>query len=495
MKKLIAGGTCALLVLAGCGTRADDAEIQAGAGGGTVSLSQQSIDELRAATGVAATGPTGAAPGAVTAPSGTTTTTTGGAAAAVPGTTAGTAPAASSGGATTANGKGGGTNPAAASGGGATTATTSCKGAGAPVNIGQVGTFSGVTGPAWAGGRTAMAVWVKDVNARGGVACHPVVLHFADDGGDPARAAALVQDQVKNGVVAFVGGHDDLSIAGFKQGVETAKVPAVGGDAIAIEWNQSPYLFPQGAGILDQIFGLMKQNVDAGAKKLGLLYCVEVAACSVANKAINSDGLAGKAGASVVYSSAISLTQTDFTAQCQSAKNAGADQLGLAMDGSSMARVARSCAAVGYKPLLGGIGGTISPGQAEDPNLRAFTLSTASPTAPWTIFDTPGLKAYKAAMNTYAPGEKDSGSSVQMWTAGKLFEAAVAKLGAAAQTKPLTAAMIVDGLHQIKNDNLGGLTGPLTFPNGPAPSSGCFFYEKLTTQGWTAPRGTKPVCR
>jgi branched-chain amino acid transport system substrate-binding protein len=490
MKKLLVLGTCGALLLAGCGTRADDAEIQAGAGGGTVSLSQQSIDELRAATGGAAAN-TGAALSA--APSGTTPTTpTGGATA--PGTTTGTAPAASSGGATTATTTKGGTNPAATSGGKATTASTGCTSSGAPVNIGQVGTFSGVTGPAWAGGRASLAVWAKDVNARGGVACHPVVLHFADDGGDPARAASLVQEQVKNGTVAFVGGHDDLSIAGFKQGIETAKVPAVGGDAIAIEWNQSPYLFPQGAGIIDQIFGLMKQNVDAGAKKLGLLYCVEVAACAVANKAINQDGLAAKAGAQVVYNSAISLTQTDFTAQCQSAKNAGAEQLALGMDGSSMARVARSCAAVGYRPLFGGIGGTISPGQAEDPTLRQFTLSTATPTAPWTVFDNPGLKAYKAALDTYAPGEEPSGSSVQMWTAGKLFEAAVAKLGEAAKSKPLTAQMIIDGLHKIKNETLGGLTGPLTFPEGPAPSSGCVFYEKLTDKGWTAPRGSKPVC-
>lgn len=496
MRRLLTIGTCGLLLLAGCGTRADDAQIAAGAGGGSVSLTQQSIDQLEAATvGAGATSAAGAGTGSVTAPPRTAPTSTGSASATVPGATGGTAPAAGTGGATTANGKGGGTQPAAAAGGETTTKPATCAAAGTPVNIGQVGTFSGVTGPAWAGGRTSLTVWAKDVNARGGVACHPVVLHFADDSGDPAQAAALVQDQVKNGTIAFVGGHDDLSIAGFKQGIETAKVPAIGGDLIAIEWNQSPYLFPQGAGILDQIFGLMKQNVDAGHTKLGLLYCVEIAACSVANKAINSDGLAAKAGANVVYNSAISLTQTDFTAQCQSAKNAGADQLGLAMDGSSMARVARSCAAVGYRPALGGIGGTISPGQAEDPNLRAFGLSTASGTAPWTVFDTPGLRAYKAAMETYAPGEADSGSSVQIWTAGKLFEAAVAKLGDAAASRPLTAAMIIDGLHRISHETLGGLTGPLSFLNGPTPSNGCFFYEKLTDAGWTAPRGSKPECR
>ena len=27
-----------------------------------------------------------------------------------------------------------------------------------------------------------------------------------------------------------------------------------------------------------------------------------------------------------------------------------------------------------------------------------------------------------------------------------------------------------------------------------APSSGCLFYELLTPQGWTAPRGSKQIC-
>nr|MBA3742331.1 hypothetical protein [Sporichthya sp.] len=48
------------LLLTGCGTRADDAEIRAGAGdSGKVTLSQESLDKLRAATAGS-----GAVPGA-----------------------------------------------------------------------------------------------------------------------------------------------------------------------------------------------------------------------------------------------------------------------------------------------------------------------------------------------------------------------------------------------------------------------------------------------
>jgi branched-chain amino acid transport system substrate-binding protein len=327
------------------------------------------------------------------------------------------------------------------------------------------------------------------------LACHPVQLFFGDDGGDPARAAALVaQFSRDDHVIAFTGGHDDFTMAGFKQGLETAKVPAVGGEVIAPEWyGTSAYLFPQGASIDDQVIGLIKQAVGLGKTKVGLFYCVEVKVCTYLNQ--QAATLAKAAGAQIVYSSAISLTQTDFTAQCQSAKSAGADVLALGMDGTAMARVARSCKAIGYQPLLTGVGGTLSPGQAKDPTLREFNLATSSGNAPWTESSTPGLKAYQEAIARYAPGEETSGSSVQMWAGAKLLEAAVAQLGSAAVTETLTPALVLTGLHKIQNETLGGLSGPLTFGSGLPKSNGCVFFELLTPKGWSAPQGAKPICR
>src|SRR6201999_2070678 len=63
-----------------------------------------------------------------------------------------------------------------------------CLGQLDPVAIGQVGTFSGFLGPIIGPARTALAAWAMDVNAHGGLACHPVVVYSADDGGDPAPA-------------------------------------------------------------------------------------------------------------------------------------------------------------------------------------------------------------------------------------------------------------------------------------------------------------------
>ena len=490
--------TVGLLLLSACGTRASDTQIAAEAGGSPTTLSPAVLNQIKEAAAAGAASALGSAGGAAAAgPAAAAPAPASGGVAPAAGTATGTgaagAPAAGAPGAATKAGNNNKVTSQSAAAPAAGSAAT-CTKPGTPVNVGQVGTFSGVTGPAWTNGRTAVAVWAKDINARGGLACHPVQIFFGDDGGDPARAAALVGQLSKDDhVVAFVGGHLDLSIAGFLQAIETAKVPAVGGDLIAQEWyGQSAYMFPQGASFDDQAIGIMKQNLAAGKTKVGLLYCVEVRACTYANK--QSATLAKAAGVQIVYTSAISLTQTDFTAQCQSAKNAGADQLLLGMDGTAMARVARSCAAINYKPILGGFGGTISPGQATDPTLRQFNLATTSGTAPWTETSTPGLKAYHDALAQFAPGEQTSGSSVQMWTAAKLLEAAVNQLGPAAVNETLTPALVMQGLHKIRNESLGGLTTGLTFTSGLPKSTGCVFRELLTTAGWSAPGGVKPFC-
>ena len=475
---LVAGS----LLLAGCGTRADEAEIRAGAGtAGTVTLTQESLDQLRAAAAGGGTVPTTGVP-AVDLPTGVVEPGS-----VVPGT--GSAPAAP-----------GTTNPGRAVPGTQTAAagaaTAACTQKLAPVALGQVGTFSGLAGAVSAAARTTAAIWAQDVNARGGLACHPVTVYARDDGGDPARAAALVRElHAQTKVVALIDSVVVFSVAGFRTAVEDLKLPVIGGELLAPDWNESPYMFPQGAGFFDQIVGFLKQGVEMGKKKIATLYCVEVTACSEGIAYGRSTGVK-KAGGELVYDSAISLTQTDFTAQCQNAKNAGADQMVLGMDGSAMTRVARSCAAIGYRPLFSGIGGTISSAQAADPTLRSFGLAVASGVAPWTETDTPGLKAYREALTRYAPALQPDGASIQAWVSGKLLEAAIAGVAAKARAGALTSPLILEGLGTVKNEDLDGLTGPITFtPNQKsAKSSGCVYYELLTSQGWTAPKGSRAVC-
>jgi branched-chain amino acid transport system substrate-binding protein len=376
--------------------------------------------------------------------------------------------------------------------------TPACTGPQTPIAIGQVGMFSGVAGPITASSRALMAAWAADLNDRGGLACHPVKVYTDDDGGDPSRSAAQVHDLVaRHHVVALVGNFAAFSIGGFRPAVEAERIPAVGGaGGGGPDDFQSPYLFPAGSSVNDLAVGLIGNSVAAGHKKLGLLYCVEINTCTQIYQFVR-DHAAKEAGAQLVYSAPISLAQTDYTAQCLNARDAGVEVLGLAMDGASINRLVRSCAAVGYRPLLASSAALLTPEQARDAVLRSFGLASATPNVPWLFTDQPGLREYHRVMARYAPNVTLDGGSVITWAAATLFVHAIEQVADEARTSPITSALVMKGLGKIRHDTLGGVSGPITFTPGQshATSNGCVFYMTLGTNGWTAPRGSKPVCR
>jgi branched-chain amino acid transport system substrate-binding protein len=477
-----------LTVLAGCGTRVDHAAVIADAGPGQVSLSPETIAALRAGgaprTPAAPVAARHQGSGAVPLPGAATGPATTRSPVAPPPTAGGNRIAA-----TAATPIIGAHRPAA------TPAASGCARPLDPVAIGQVGMFSGVAGPISAPARAALAVWVKDVNARGGLACHPVAVYSADDGGDPSRAAAEVQELVANHhVVALVANLVLFSVNGFAPAVAAAKIPAIGGGSYTMQDFENRWFFPTGASVQDQVIGVLRDGVEQGHKRLGALYCVEAAVCTQADEYFKSG--AGQAGAEVVYNSPVSISQPDYTAQCLNARDAKVDLLGVAMDGASIGRVARSCAAIGYHPVLAASAAAFGPEQANDPTIRSFGVVTITTEAPWFLDDQPGLRAFHQALARYAPDLQPSGGALIAWTSAELLRAAVENVAEQARAGPITAELVLTGLGRIHDDTLGGLTGPLSFtPDEPhATSSGCVFYELLTANGWSAPRGSNRVC-
>ncbi|MGQ0464748.1 MAG: ABC transporter substrate-binding protein [Sporichthyaceae bacterium] len=369
-----------------------------------------------------------------------------------------------------------------------------CSGAEAPVVLGQVGNFGGIVGPIVAASRTTMAAWVKDVNARGGLACHPVVLYQRDDGGDQSRSAAAVAELVgAKKAVAIVGAMPILTMAGFTAGVERMRIPVVGGDGLTGEWDRSRYLYRQGAGLDGQVAALLAHLRAEGRPKFAHLYCIETPSCTAAVKVV--DAQARRVGAELVYRVQVSATQTEYSAPCLNARSSGAQVLLLALDGASIGRVARSCATVGYRPLLASTGGVIGIEQARDPQLRASGFAATSLTAPWMLRTSPGQRDLHDAMARHAPGVEIDSNAVSAWASGRLLEAAVAGLGPAARA-PLTSQSILRGLATVRNETLGGLAPPLTFhaDRTRETTPRCVFLEVLTTRGWTAPRGNRTLC-
>lgn len=482
-----------LATVAACGTRVSRDEIAAAAGYSTVSLDSHSISEIRKAASAARPGGAAASQdGATNALEASAVTTP-----PAPRQPSPVAPRADRGGLPTTFGetaKPGVARTPAKPG----TRRAECSPGGAvPITVGQVGSFSGVAGPITSKARETLALWARHVNAQGGLRCHPVKVYAVDDGGDPARAATAVKSLVvERKVVAIVGSVVAFSIGGFLPALAANRVPAVGGELVAPEWNTSPWMFPQGAGIDDQLDGLLRAITAAGRKNVGLVYCVEVGACTYAADRIQK-GSAERAGATLKMSAAVSLAQVDYTAQCLNAKNAGVDALILAIDGSAMTRVARSCDSVGFRPLLAAVSGTFSAQNTEDRNLRAFGMLSATGVAPWTATDSPGPRLFHDTIQRYTPSLKPDGMGAVGWTSGLLLQAAVEKLSASEAGGAITSELLLTALGKIRRETLDGFTGPISFAPGQAKarSTGCTFYLQLGPGGWSAPKGSRPDCR
>lgn len=386
-----------------------------------------------------------------------------------------------------APGGGSGKAPGAA---GTSAGGKSCTGKESPVKVGHIGTYSGPAGASYKGADVMAQVWARDVNARGGVNCHPVQIFVANDDGNPARTRSIAKDMVENkGVIAFVSPLLPLSLSGLTPYLEERKIPAVGGDGLSRAWWESKVLFPQTTYFVDTAVAVARISVQRYDKrKVGTMTCREVAGCPEA-KAILADPANEKRGGYEVVSAAeVSLTQPDYTAECLSARDAGAQMLWLGLDAESVSRVARSCGSQGYYPLIGYVSTGLQLSLADDPNIKE--LASAAPVFPFVANDFPAAQAFQAAAKRYAPDLRLNGMAAQVWAGGKLFEAAAKDLPA--DPKP---SHVMDGLYRLKNENLGGLVSPLTFTRGQLPAkSGCYFSLAIRKNAFVTPWGTKATC-
>lgn len=486
-QRTIAATVLGLALVAGCGNRIDHDQIAAvGNGYGPVDAER---DNAGAIVPGAIDPGTGAVPGAVdpgiVAPGAVAP------GAVVPG---GATPAAGAA-ATTAPGAKPGNNPGA-TGGATVPQSAACPASLAPIVIGQTLASSGLVGAAIAGLRTGLAVWAKDVNARGGVQCHPIQLIQLDDASDPARVSANWNQMVnERGAVAVVGGGVPIAIAALRSSAERDKVPVVGGDVTAVDWVQSPYLFPTGGTPLTSYDGgvIDAARVAQGPLKAGIFYCVEASICTSLKN--NLPKSAERAGAALGPITAVSLTQPDFTSECQTMKAAGVNIIFFGLDGSASIRAARSCASLNYFPTIATGAIAVSAAAAADAGLRRNNTFLGSGVVPYMTTDTAGIRAFHDATKRYAPSAAEDQQTLLGWAAGKLFEAALAKVSAKARAGNVTTDMVLEGLWQLKNEKLDGLSPGATFTKGsPAKSIDCYYGLRLDEKGFGAVNGSKPVC-
>ena len=388
-------GALAVAVLAaGCGSRVDQDRLSAA--GGALSLASAQGAAGPGPAGGAGTagaaspegGPRGAsglaqAAGAPGGSAGPSTVGTGGGAATIAvgtgaanagaGTAASTAAGRSTGRAAAgtasaappagAGGSPGGTTAAAGSAGGpggpgpapGTPGRAGPGAAKAPIVLGTFGTGSGVIGRAVQPIITADKAWSADVNARGGLAGHPVKLIFGDDGGDPAAALAIAKRMVEQDkVVAFIGTYLVTTTPAVTPYLEQVGVPMIGGPGGNEIEDHSPMVFNPQIGS-DEALGHaihLAVTSQSDKRKMAILYCREASSCKQQrDRALQFAPLYGM---TVVYEAQVSIAQPDFTAEVISARNAGAEIVTMLTDEQTIVRVARSAHRQGWNPVVTG---------------------------------------------------------------------------------------------------------------------------------------------
>lgn len=362
-----------------------------------------------------------------------------------------------------------------------------------PLVLASIGTYSGPAASTIRPILEGAQLWVKDVNARGGVNGHPVQLLVYDDAGDPARHTSQLKEAVeRRKIAALLANGDALTGQGVVKYLEEKRIPHIG-TMFGLSWTYStPMYFPQwsesDAGYVSIIAGVANQVLPEGKKKLGTLMCAEAQGCQDAGKVYAK--VARELGLEHVYKGNASIAQPDYTAECLAARNAGVQVMLVFLDSNSMGRLAASCRRQGFDATIA-TGSVISLDRfKDDPNLDGTVVAVQ--TFPWFQSGTPATDDFQRVLKTLGGGLTAGAGTSAGWTTGKLLEKAGANLA-----EPPTNEAVLAGLWTLRNETLGGLTPlPLTFlPNQPTSPKSCWYELAIRDGRWVSHDGFKPHCR
>jgi branched-chain amino acid transport system substrate-binding protein len=351
-------------------------------------------------------------------------------------------------------------------------------------------------------GQKTVNAWVKWTNAHGGIAGHPVVDYFVDDKSDPATGVAAVKDLVENKHVIAIVGSNSTTEQNWATYVLQKRIPVINSELIDALWFTNPMFYPLGGTVVTNIWGQMKAASVAGAKKIGIVLCTDVAACAQAQPLFKADAMS--VGLDPVVNTLASDLAPSYTPQCLQLKEAGAQAVAAFV--TNAAGFARDCARQGLKPIYinSGMGPTLSLiktnpllGNTVGSTPNFPCLQAPSPSVPFSEDFANAIKQYAP---TLAPGGSEystiSDVVCSAWVGGEGFAKAIENANVA-PSATATNEDVIRGLSMFKGETLGGLTVPVTLSDGtkPNPQNPCIFLYKWAGQNFQAvPKPFVPTC-
>jgi branched-chain amino acid transport system substrate-binding protein len=327
-----------------------------------------------------------------------------------------------------------------------------------PIVMCSFGNSSGVLGAVTGPAPVANKAWESYINAKGGLAGHPVRMIIADTGGAAANAQAIAQKCVEQEhAVAFFNEYSFGELDGAIPYLKAKGIPVLGSIGGAVSSDHSIMVFnPMNGADIGQAWGFVNTiAAQTDKKKLGILYCQEASTC--AQQVSTFSKLLPYKGLNIVYKAQVSLVQPDYTAQLLQAKNAGAEVMVVLMDSASVGRIARNAAQQNWSPILAGtynlgIQATLDQG----PILNGLLLASRTPA----YSTSPLLAAYRDSMAKYQPGKVTGDVGAGAFVVGALLEKYADKFFA---KKTVASSDFLDLLYSLKDEKLGGLLPGITF--------------------------------
>lgn len=320
--------------------------------------------------------------------------------------------------------------------------------------------------------------WVDSVNASGGIDGRSIQLIVKDDAGSPGTSLTDAKDLISEHVDAITD--DSVVDQTWASTVESAGIPVVGMLPFSPTFYSNPDFYPESTTLDAGNYAVVVTAKSAGATNFGVLYCAESPACQEGVPLFKVDGK--KVGVPLTFSTSISGTAPNYTAQCVAAKQSHVQALfiGNATPAEPL-QIGSDCTQQDYDPIYIMQGGGLFENDVTAPGLKD-DLWAPYGNIPWWD-DTPAIKAMNAAVDKYYPGLRTNTSAwgegaTQAWASGVLLEDAVKAAGLSAGTS-ITAADIVRGLDSLKGDTLDGLAPPLTFTAGKDHPVDCWFTTSV----------------
>jgi ABC-type branched-subunit amino acid transport system substrate-binding protein len=341
----------------------------------------------------------------------------------------------------------------------------------------RVGDLNALTGPAAALGKPVAAghkAYFDALNARGGIDGWKVQLESEDTGYQP-QMHVQAYNKIK-GDIALLNSFGSPTTKAIQPQFQREKLVTVPGSFDSI-WGADPTVAAVGTPYSLDVANALDYVTQGGTKKLkiGIVY---------QNDEYGADGLRGfeAAKATLGFTDAgrqsYKAGDTDFTAQVQKLKAAGADAVVVTALPSATGPIVGTAATLGFTPqwILQG------PSYVEQlitkdgtagakPTPVAAALEGAIVTsfsAPWGDAEAPGMKQLVADQERYAPDQAPSIYFALAYSQGKVVEQILRK---AIASGDLTRAGILAAKEHLGEVDLGGVTPAVTYtPEGGPPS-------------------------